>query len=420
MVLPKVVVVLTSVRTLGPSSWVSPDGRLILGARAVRTFAYGFQSVLLGVYLTQVGFTPTQIGAVLTTTLLGSAALTALFTVTADRYGRRRMLQLSALFMAGSGAAFAFSTSYPLLILASLTGTIGTTSGEVGPFLSLEQAMLPQTALPERRTRLFSIYNVLGAVAGSLGALAAGTPALLQQALGLSPTAAFRTMFLAYAAFAGIALVLFSRLSDRVEAGPTAGVGRGLHRSRSVVYRLAALFSLDSLAGGFVIQSLIATYFYLRWGAGPEVLGPIFMATGLLQAASFLAAARVAERIGLINTMVFTHLPSNILLMAIPLAQSLPWAVGLLLARFALSQMDVPTRQSYVVAVVEPDERIAAASLTNIVRNIAGAITPLIAGAAMQAVSLGVPFLIGGSMKIVYDLLLFGTFRGIRPPEEIR
>ncbi len=411
---------LTSVRTTGASSWVSPDGRLILGARAVRTFAYGFQSVLLGVYLTQVGFTPTQIGAVLTATLLGSAALTALFTFTADRYGRRRMLQLSAVLMAGSGAAFAFSTSYPLLILASLTGTVGTTSGEVGPFLSLEQAMLPQTAPPERRTRLFSIYNLLGAAAGSLGALAAGTPALLQQALGLSPAAASRTMFLAYAAFAGIALVLFTRLSDRVEAGTVPHVRGGLHRSRGVVHRLAALFSIDSLAGGFVIQTLIATYFYLRWGAGPELLGPIFLAAGLLQAASFLVAARVAERIGLINTMVFTHLPSNVLLMAIPLAPSLSWAIGILLARFALSQMDVPTRQSYIVAVVDPDERIAAAGLTNIVRNVAGAITPLIAGAAMQAVNLGVPFLIGGGMKIAYDLLLFGMFRGIRPPEEIK
>ncbi len=410
---------LTSVRTLGASSWVSLDGQLILAARAVRTFAYGFQSVLLGVYLTQAGFAPWQIGAVLTATLLGSAALTALFTVTADRYGRRRMLQLSALFMAGTGAAFAFSTSYPLLILASLTGTVGATSGEVGPFLSLEQAILPQTAPPERRTRLFSIYNLVGAIAGSLGALAAGTPALLQHSLGLAPAAAFQTMFLAYAAFAVVTLWLFGRLSDRVEAGPGVPARGRLHRSRGIVARLAALFSLDSLAGGFVIQSLIATYFHLRWGAGPELLGPIFLGVGLLQAASFIVAARVAERIGLINTMVFTHLPSNVLLMAIPLAPSLPWAIGLLLARFALSQMDVPTRQSYIVAVVDPDERIAAAGVTNIVRNVAGAVTPLVAGAAMQVVGLGVPFLLGGGLKIAYDLLLFGMFRNVRPPEEV-
>jgi predicted MFS family arabinose efflux permease len=288
----------------------------------------------------------------------------------------------------------------------------------VGPFLSLEQAILPQTAPHERRTRLFSIYNLVGAIAGSLGALAAGTPALLQQVLGMTPAAAFRTMYLVYAGFAGVALWLFGRLSDRVEAGAGLQARGGLHRSRGVVFRLSALFGLDSLAGGFVIQSLIATYFHLRWGAGPELLGPIFLGVGLLQAASFVVAARVAERIGLINTMVFTHLPANVLLMAIPLAPSLPWAIGLLLARHALSQMDVPTRQSYVVAVVDADERVAAAGVTNIARNVAQAVTPVIAGVAMQVVGLGVPFLIGGGLKIAYDLLLFGMFRSVRPPEE--
>ena len=400
-----------------PLDWISPDGRLILSARAVRTFAYGFQSVLLGVYLDANGFAPWQIGAVLTATLLGSAVLTAVFATTADRYGRRRMLRLSALFMAASGAAFAITTSYPLLILASLTGTVGATSGEVGPFLSLEQAILPQTTAPELRTRLFSLYNTLGALTGAAGALAAGTPALLQHWAGLAVSDAYRVMFVAYGALAGITLWLFSRLSDRVEA--TKGSARGrLNRSRGVVMRLAGLFSLDSLAGGFVVQSLIAFYFHLRWGVGPEVLGPVFLGVGLLQAVSFTVAARVSERIGLINTMVFTHLPSNVLLMAIPLAPTLPWAIALLLARHALSQMDVPVRQSYVVAVVDPDERMAAAGVTNIARNLAQSVTPVIAGAVMQVVGLGVPFLLGGGLKIVYDLLLLGMFRTVRPPEE--
>ncbi len=400
-----------------PLDWISPDGRLILSARAVRTFAYGFQSVLLGVYLDANGFAPWQIGAVLTATLLGSAVLTAIFATTADRYGRRRMLRLSALFMAASGAAFAITTSYPLLFLASLTGTVGATSGEVGPFLSLEQAILPQTTAPEWRTRLFSLYNTLGALTGAAGALAAGTPALLQRWAGLAVSDAYRVMFVAYAVLAGITLWLFSRLSDRVEA--TDGSGRGrLNRSRGVVMRLAGLFSLDSLAGGFVVQSLIAFYFHLRWGVGPEVLGPVFMGVGLLQAVSFTVAARVAERIGLINTMVFTHLPSNVLLMAIPLAPTLPWAIALLLARHALSQMDVPVRQSYVVAVVDPDERMAAAGVTNIARNLAQSVTPVIAGVVMQVAGLGVPFLLGGGLKIVYDLLLLGMFRTVRPPEE--
>ncbi len=411
---------LTSAHALPAPSWVSADGRLILGARAVRTFAYGFQSVLLGVYLNQAGFAAWQVGGVLTATLLGSAMLTGLFAGIADRYGRRRMLQLSALFMAASGAAFAFTTSYVLLILASLTGTVGATSGEVGPFLSLEQAILPQTVTAGHRTRLFSLYNTLGALAGSLGALAAGTPALLQHWLGMDAAGAFRTMFLAYAACAVVTLGVFRRLSDRVEGAVDAAPHAGLRRSRRVVFTLAALFGVDSLAGGFVVQSLIAFYFNLRWGAGPELLGPIFLGVGLLQAASFLAAGRVADRIGLINTMVFTHLPSNVLLMAIPFASTLPWAIALLLTRNALSQMDVPPRQSYLVAVVDPEERVAATGVTNIARNVAQAVTPVIAGTAMQVVGLGVPFLLGGGLKIVYDLLLFAMFRTVRPPEEQR
>lgn len=398
--------------------WLSPDGHLLLAARAVRTFAYGFQSVLLGIYLNQVGWAPWQVGAILTATLLGSAALTAVFTATADRYGRRRILRLAALCMAGSGGAFAATTSYPVLILAALTGTVGVTTGEVGPFLSLEQAMLPLATSAERRTRAFSLYNLLGALAGSLGALAAGTPALLQRA-GMTADGAFRVMFLAYAALGLVTLGLFSRLSTRVEAAPAAAALGGLRRSRVTVLRLAALFVVDSLAGGFVVQSMIAFYFSARWGAGPEVLGPVFLGAGLLQAASFYVAGRLGERIGLVNTMVATHLPSNVLLVAIPLAPSLPWAVGLLLARFALSQMDVPVRQSYVVAVVDPEERVAAAGLTNIVRNVAQAATPLVAGASMQLLGLGAPFVIAGALKIAYDLLLFAFFRHVRPPEEV-
>jgi MFS family permease len=398
--------------------WITADGRLILAARAVRTFAYGFLSVLLGLYLNEIGFSPQQIGAVLTTTLLGSAALTALFTRVADQIGRRRLVQISTVFMAGSGLAFAFSRSYPVLILASLTGTLGATSGEVGPFLSLEQTMLPQTVDERRRTGLFSLYNVVGALAASLGALFAGTPAILQRAAGLDNETSLRAMFLAYAGCAVVALGLTARLSGAVEATAATALRGSVRRSRGIVLRLSALFSLDSLAGGFVIQSLVAFYFNLRWGAGPAVLGPVFLWTGLLQAASFLVAARVAERIGLVRTMVFTHLPSNLFLMAIPFAPTLTWAIALLLARFALSQMDVPTRQSYVVAVVDPDERIAAAGITNVVRNVAQATTPVLGGFAMQTVGLGVPFFIGGGLKIVYDLLLYAMFRNVRPPEE--
>lgn len=402
-------------------SWVSSDAGLILTARAVRTFAYGYLSVLLGVYLEQVGFAPWQVGAVLTATLTGSAALTLAFSFAADRIGRRPMLMVSALLMAASGAAFAITTKYPLLILASLTGTVGATSGEVGPFLSLEQAMLPQTVPLARRNTVFGWYNTVGALAGAAGALGAGLPALLEAWLGWSSELALRAMFVLYAALAFIALLLFTRLSDRVEIARPDRTGRsgGLRRSRSSVLRLAALFSLDSLGGGFVVQSLIAFWFHLRWGAGPEVLGPIFLGVGLLQAGSFMAATRLADRIGLINTMVFTHLPSNVLLMLIPAAPSLPVAIVLLLARHALSQMDVPARQSYTMAVVDPDERNAAAAFTNVVRNAAQAVTPVIAGYAMQVVALGLPFVLGGALKIVYDLLLYAQFRHVRPPDEL-
>lgn len=401
-------------------TWISADGRLILAARAVRTFAYGYLSVLLGLYLEALGFQPWQVGALLTVTLAGSAVLTIAFSLLADRRGRRTMLQLSAALMAVAGAAFAATRSYPLLLLAASTGTIGATSGEVGPFLSLEQAILPQTVPPQRRNRLYGIYNTVGALAGAIGALFAGAPALLQQFAGLSAVQALRTMFVLYAALAGIAWLLATRLSTRVELAHADRTGAGrLNRSRGTVVRLSALFGLDSLAGGFVVQSLIAFWLHLRWGAGPDLLGLVFLGVGLLQAASFLVAAHVADRIGLIKTMVFTHLPSNVLLMLVPAAPSLAVAVGLLLARHALSQMDVPTRQSYTMAVVDPAERTTAAAMTNVVRNLAQAVTPVVAGYAMQTVALGLPFVVGGGLKIVYDLTLYVMFRHVRPPDEM-
>jgi len=405
------------------------DARLILTARGTRTFAYGYLSVLLGVYLEQVGFAPWQVGAILTTTLAGSAVLTLVLAAAADRVGRRPMLMLSALLMAASGGAFAATTSYPLLVLASLTGTIGATSGEVGPFLSLEQAMLPQTVRPDRRNAVFGWYNTVGALAGALGALFAGAPALLQGWQGWSSATALRAMFVLYAVIGLAVFLIFARLSAAVEIGSNqtgAGSTRllrtaphgGLGRSRASVLRLSALFGLDALAGGFVVQSLIAFWFHLRWGAGLELLGPIFLGVGLLQAASFPAAARIADRIGLINTMVFTHLPSNVLLMLIPAAPTAPLAVALLLARHALSQMDVPTRQSYVMAVVDPEERNRAAALTNVVRNAAQAVTPIVSGYAMQVAALGLPFVVGGALKSVYDIILYVQFRHLRPPGE--
>ncbi len=400
--------------------WVSPDGRRVLAARAARNFAYGFLSVLLGIYLEALGYTAAHVGGVLMATLAGSALLSLVFAAVADRWGRRRLLAGSAGLMAIASATYALGAPYPVLLLAALSGTLGATSGEIGPFLSLEQAILPQTCPDLRRTQLFSLYNLQGAVAGSLGALCAGLPALLERGLGIRGSAALRLMFVLYALLALATLGLFLRLSPAVEVprgGPGAPAAR-LHRSRRIVLGLSALFGLDSLAGGFIVQSLIAFWFHRRWGAGPEVLGPVFMAAGFLQAVSFLVAARVAGRIGLLKTMVFTHLPSSVLLMLIPAMPSLELAVLCLLARQSLSQMDVPTRQSYIMAVVEPEERTAASSLTNVARNVAQALTPGLAGYAMDALSLGLPFVLGGGLKIVYDLLLLAAFRGVKPPEE--
>jgi predicted MFS family arabinose efflux permease len=408
-----------AIRELVWPPWVSPDGRRVLAARAVRNFAYGFLSVLLGIYLEALGYTAAHVGGVLMATLAGSALLSLLFAAVADRWGRRRVLAGSAGLMVIAGATYALGAPYPVLLLAALTGTLGATAGEIGPFLSLEQAILPQTCPGERRTQLFSIYNLQGAVAWSLGALCAGLPALLEQS-GMGSLTALRLMFAVYAALALLTLRLFARLSPEVEVnrGGAGGPPPRLHRSRRIVIGLSALFGLDSLGGGFIVQSLIAFWFYRRWGAGPEVLGPVFMAAGILQAVSFLVAARVADRIGLLNTMVFTHLPSNVLMMLIPAMPSLTLAVLCLLARQSLSQMDVPTRQSYIMAVVEPEERTAASSLTNVARNIAQSLTPGIAGYAMDALSLGLPMLLGGGLKVVYDLLLLAAFRHVKPPEE--
>ncbi len=409
-----------AIRDVAWPEWVSADGKRVLAARAVRNFAYGFLSVLLGIYLEALGYTAAHVGGVLMATLAGSALLSLLFAAVADRWGRRRVLAGSAALMGIAGATYALGAPYPVLLLAAVTGTLGATSGESGPFLSLEQAILPQTCPDARRTQLFSLYNLQGAVAWSMGALCAGLPAVLQRELRLGKLAAVRPMFVLYAVLALATLGLFLRLSPAVEvAREGAGTPRvRLHRSRRIVLGLSALFGLDSLAGGFIVQSLIAFWFYRRWGAGPEVLGPVFMVAGFLQAVSFLVAARVADRIGLLKTMVFTHLPSNVFMMLIPAMPSLELAVLCFLVRQSLSQMDVPTRQSYIMAVVEPEERTAASSLTNVARNVAQSLTPGLAGYAMEALSLDLPMLLGGGLKIVYDLLLLAAFRHVKPPEE--
>ncbi|MFN8637650.1 MAG: MFS transporter, partial [Chloroflexota bacterium] len=392
-----------------------------------------FVSVILGLYLASLGYDTAAIGAIFTAVLVGDAAITILLTQVADRLGRRRVLLVGSGLMVLAGVAFAATDNLVVLTVAGIVGVLSPSGREVGPFSSLEQAILPQTSSDAQRTQVFATYNLVGTFAGAVGALAVGLPALF----GLEPTAAHRVLLWAYAATGALLAVAFSRLSAAVEAGggSHAGVTEGvlagapspaaakrprfgLHRSRGVALKLAGLGALDSFGQGFVVQGLLAYWFHLRFGADVEALGTIFFGANLFSAVSFLAAAPLARRFGLLNTMVFTHLPSNFLLMLVPLMPNLELAVVVLLARQLLSQLDVPTRQSYTMAVVEPDERAAAAGVSAVARGTATAIAPVFSGAMLANPALGVPFLIAGSLKAVYDVALFFVFRKVRPPEE--
>lgn len=381
------------------------DARRILAVQALRAFVYGLGSVLIGVTLARRGLSGLEVGLVLAALLAGVAIASLAIARTGDRIGRRRWYTGLLLVLAASGAVFALTGSLWLLVLAALTGTVSTEVVESGPFTSLEQAMLPSTAGGGDPTRLFGTYNTIATVAGSLGALAAAATVLLD----VEP----QRLLLVYVVVGVLGAALARGLSEEVDAGP-AGRAAQLARSRGTVRRLAGLFALDSFGGGFVTQAFIAYWFTETYGTPPEVLGVAFFALGLLQALSFQAAVRLAPRIGLVNTMVFTHLPSNVLLALIPLAPSETAAFVLLFARFALSQMDVPVRQSYVVGVVEPEDRTAASAYTNTARYVARPVGPLVAAPIMQA-SLGAPFVVAGALKSVYDLALFARFRRLPP-----
>jgi MFS family permease len=402
---------------------LTPDARLLFATRIARMFGYGLLSVVLVLYLVALGVDGFAIGAILTLTLVGDAVISLWLTTHADRLGRRRILIAGAALMLLAGVVFAIARDPWILLLAATIGVISPSGNEVGPFLAVEQASLSQTLPDRERTRVFGWYALAGSLATAAGALAAGFIAQILQGSGAAEVDSYRAIVIGYALI-GIGLAaLFWRLSPAIEvpaATETSIATRlGLHKSRGIVLRLAALFGLDAFAGGFVMQSLIAYWFHQRFGADPAALGAIFFGANVLAGFSALAAARIAARIGLINTMVFTHLPSNVLLILVPLMPNLELAVGVLLARFAISQMDVPTRQSYTIAVVEPDERSAAAGVTGIARSLGAAVSPSLATPLLQSVPLaGLPFIIGGGLKIVYDLLVLRAFSAVRPPEE--
>lgn len=388
-------------------------------------FAYGSVAVILVLYLARLGLDGAAIGLILSLTLLGDTVVSLWLTTHADRLGRRRILIAGALLMAGAGIVFAATDAFVLLLVAATVGVISPSGNEVGPFLAVEQASLSHTVEDRRRTSVFAWYNLAGSIATACGALAAGLIVGVLQVVGVGDITSYRAVVLVYAAIGVGLAVLFSQVSPAVEvAAPTdTSVARrlGLHRSRNVVFGLAALFSIDAFAGGLVMQSILAFWFHETYGVPAALLGAIFFAANLLAAGSALAAARIAARIGLVNTMVFTHLPSNVLLLLVPLMPNLPLAIAVLLARFSISQMDVPTRQSYTMAVVDPDERSAAAGVTGIARSTGAALSANLAGPLIAVPSLAaLPFLIAGGLKIVYDILLWIAFKARPAPEERR
>lgn len=402
--------------------WLSKDGKLILGARAVRTFSYGFLSVILAIYLHLLGFNEMLIGVVLTATLVNGIIFNLVTSAYADKIGRRKFLVLYASLMAVSAAIFYTTDNFAALVAAALIGTINVTGSEVGPFLSIEQAILPQTISDEKkRTAIYGIYNMVGTFAMSAGVLLSGLPQILSQQLGFDKIGSIKILFLAYAACGLVALGIYLILSFKVEPNKkheSASLRNISTGSKKIITKLSSLFAVDSFAGGFVLQSIVSLWFYTKFGADLATLSYIFTGAGVLTAISYLLASRLSSRIGLVNTMVWTHIPSNVFLILVAFAPTFPLAIGLYLARMGISQMDVPTRQSYLMAVVKENERVSAAGITNTSRNIAQAVSPSITGVILGHL-LFAPFVIGGVLKIVYDLGLFISFRNIKPPEEL-
>lgn len=410
-----------ALRTLTADAW------LLFVTRFTRLFAYGSLSVILVFYLVSLGLSESQSGLVLTLTLAGDIVVSLYLTTRADRLGRRRMLVAGAILMSLAGLAFALTSNLMFLIIAGTIGVISPSGNEVGPFLSIEQASLSHLIPPTSRTEVFAWYTLTGSLATAFGALFGGVVSQTLQRSSMTPLASYRSIVLLYA-FLGIALAyLFTRISSLVEVNDysdrrsAAPIGNllGLGKSRNIVLKLSGLFALDSFAGGFVIQSFASYWFYLRFGAEPKTLGGIFFWANVFAGISALLASRLSARIGLVRTMVVTHLPSNLLLIAVPLMPTLSLAVLVLLLRFSISQMDVPTRQSYTMAVVEAGERSAAGGFTGVARTTGAAISPLLAGFLFARPGfINLPFYIAGTLKVVYDLLVFFSFRKLHPQEE--
>jgi MFS family permease len=396
------------------------DIYLIYCAAFLRSLGIGLMGVLLGVYLYRQGFSSTAIGLVIAAGLAGAAVATTVVSLRGDRMGRRRTLISLAFLGAIGGLALALLPRFYVLVLLAFVGMLNAMGTDRTASFALEQAVIPGLVPDKRRTWALSWYHVVLDAGHALGALSAGLPVALERWRGLDPAHSYRVVFLGYAAvnLLGAAAFVFLSPAIEVECPPTlAEVSR---ETKRIVAKLAALFSLDAFGGGFLTDALVAYWFFRRFGIGEERLGVLFFVVHLLNAGSHLGAAWLARRIGLVNTMVFTHLPSSVFLMAVPFAPSLPIAVTLFLLRESLVEMDVPTRQSYIAAVVRPEERTFASGVTNLTRNGFWAVASSLAGFFMQHVAFGAPLVVGGGLKILYDVLLYGSFRNLKPPEEKR
>jgi MFS family permease len=399
------------------------DIYILFATRILRLFAYGALSVVLVLYLSQIGLDDYRIGLLITLTLIGDAIISLWITTRADAYSRKKMLILGSFLMGAGGIAFLLTDNYLVLTVTAIIAVISPTGKEIGPFLSIEQSALAQILERKNLTKVIAWYNLAGSFATAFGALCAGwlTEVFLNE--GVSLTGSYKIIIAGYGMAGIILLIIFSFLSSQIEPEKVKEVQPvkktlGLHKSKKVVFKLSSLFALDAFAGGFIIQSIIAYWFYLKFGLTAGTLGSIFFGTNLVAGISALYAARIANRIGLLNTMVFTHLPSNILLLLIPLMPNLTLAVGMLILRFSISQMDVPTRQAYMMIVVSEDERSAAAGISTISRSIGASVSPSICGILLaNPLLLNFPFFFAGGLKIIYDLWLYASLRKVKVKE---
>jgi MFS family permease len=401
----------------------SDRDRLVINlAGFLRSFGVGLMGVVLGIYISRLGFSSLTIGIVIATGLAGAASATALVSFFADRFGRKRSLLLLSLFTALGGFALAVSPALPLLLGLVFLGMLNGTGTERSASYALEQAVIPGLVPDSRRTWSLAFYNVLIDGGSSLGALCAGLPLILHTEFAFPILTAYKFLFLGYSALylatAGLSLLLSPAIEVSRPAGTALATPRIAPETRKIVTHITALFSLDAFGGGFLTDALISYWFFHRFGIAERELGVVFFVVHVLNALSHLGAAWLARRIGLLNTMVFTHLPSSIFLMAVPFASSFKWAVVLFFCREALVEMDVPTRQSYVAAMVKPSERTFTSGVTNLARNIFWAVGSATAGVAMQVFGFSTPLLMGGGAKIAYDALLYKSFRRLKPPEE--